>query len=63
MEETKDLEITRKNMAKIILEQIELLTQWNKKSVNNEPEQVRKNIETIMVALDYVYKLETSYLV
>ncbi len=32
----------------ILLEQLELLREWNNKNIAFEPEQTRKNIETIL---------------
>jgi len=36
----------------LIEEQIKLIIEWNKQNINHEPEQVRKNIETIYNILD-----------
>lgn len=35
-------------LKETIISQINLLTEWNMKHIDKEPEQVRKNIETIL---------------
>lgn len=41
---------------KILSKQIELLIQWNKENIKLDPEQARKNIETILAVLDWINK-------
>jgi hypothetical protein len=41
----------------ILYKQIELLTDWNKKNIKIEPEQVRKNIETILLIVRTINEL------
>jgi hypothetical protein len=40
----------------IINQQIQLLIDWNKEHIETEPEQVRKNIETILQALKIIHE-------
>lgn len=37
-----------KALKEDLIEQIQLLSNWNRKNINFDPEQVRKNIETIL---------------
>jgi len=39
------------SIMETLAEQIKLLTEWNKENIKIEPEQVRKNIETIIPVL------------
>lgn len=43
-----------KTYEDLLEEQINLLCEWNKKNIEAEPEQVRKNIETISEALKVI---------
>lgn len=38
----------------VIREQIKLLADWNKENIKLNPEQVRKNVETVLAALDWI---------
>lgn len=40
-----------RDAKQILDEQIALLVKWNSDNINNEPEQVRKNTETIATIL------------
>lgn len=41
-------------MNDILLEQLELLRKWNKENVAIEPEQTRKNVDTIFNIVTYL---------
>lgn len=43
-----------KRMIDILLEQLELLGKWNKENITSEPEQARKNLETIFSIATYL---------
>jgi len=48
-----------REISKIIVEQIKLLADWNKGEIKlSEPEQTRKNLETILCACVVIYRLE-----
>lgn len=52
MQKIKEVKVVKIEKATQILdEQIVLLANWNKDNINNEPEQVRKNTETIATIL------------
>lgn len=43
---------TEEKLISNILEQIEILANWNVLNINDNPEQVRKNIETMILAFN-----------
>lgn len=45
-----------KRNREALVNQINLLIAWNKENINVEPEQVRKNIETIVLVHDFLIK-------
>lgn len=49
-----------KQTIDLLEEQIKLLTEWNKASINIEPEQVRKNIETILSVANYLHSFKRT---
>lgn len=53
---------TEAEMIKTIKEQVEVLAAWNKENINDNPEQVRKNTETIFSVATYLisYQLHTA---
>ena len=55
-EETTGMSDKYKYQENLIRGQLELLAAWNKQKINVEPEQARKNLETIMDALRYLYR-------
>ena len=45
MDENKAPE--REQVVKMLMEQVEQLLDWNKKNVDSDPEQARRNLETV----------------
>jgi len=40
---------------KLLEQQVELLSKWNEKNIDSNPEQVRKNTETLINAIQFLY--------